>query len=336
MSKKLKLPATREMGTQCDLEDMLEPMGFNVLNHRMCFRRVRQMPLIPEMEAPSVVDFHFSSFRDLTSVFEWASMLSSDEVQELADGFLGTRIAGVPVKGGARTCPRLVVRRFVEEAVILCGIQEFRDALVSSTRTLFFRGFCTKPFNGRSLFALVDHDAQVWAPVMHTALDFVGRLIHRSALPGALSAELLQMSGWMLNNSEAQCTMHVVSMIAVLKIEPACPMPRLARSASTPSSRVQSTVEHGLVRADTAPPALCPKMRSVGTLLRLQDDLAPHCCVSFEGVIKQEPFVIAEAIPLDIPVEDLSHYWHFAAGGEHKAANLAHRAQQAEVMAASK
>lgn len=315
-SKSLKSRATKEIGTQCDIDDMLEPMGVNVLNHRMCSRRVRQLPLNPDMEA-SIVDIHFSSFRDLASVAEWASMLSRHELRELAGGFLGMRIAGVAIKGSARARPRSVVGRFLEEAVLLCKIQNFRNALVSSATMLFFHGFSKKPFNGRNLFALVDHDATLWGPVMHTALDFAGRLTQRGALPKALNAELLQRSAWLLNNEGAQYRTHVVSMVTALKSKPQ-----------------QRTRVQGLVRAGTAPPALCPKTRSVGTLLHLQDDLAPHCCISFEGVVRDEPYVAPEVIPLDIPIEDLPQYWRFAAGGEHKPAKLEQRAKRAEVMIA--
>merc|ERR1712166_1270904 len=86
-----------------------------------------------------------------------------------------------------------------------------------------------------------------------------------------------------------------------------------------------------LPRSFSAPAALCPKQRSVGTLLRLQDDLAPHCRVSFAGTTNRKPFVVAEVISLEILDNDLPDYWRFVAGGDH-GPKLEERALRAEVM----
>lgn len=332
----MTLFASREMGTQCDIEDMLEPMAISKMNHRMCCRRVRQLSLCAELEAQSIVDFHFCSFRDVASVNDWASMLSKEELAELAHGFLGTHIAGITVKSGAKERPRSVNSRHLEEAAILSENPNFRSALLSSARTLFFGGFSAKPFNGRSLFALVDHNAEIWAPVMYTALDFAGHLIQRGVLPVALTAELLKRSAQLLTDAGVLHSKHIVNIVAAMRIDkPTCQMPLLSRSMSSPLPEKQGSTKPCLRHADTAPADLYRtprRVRSIGTLLRLQDDLAPYCCISFEGVVKDKPHANAEIIPLDIPLDDVPAYWRSVAGGEHRPAKLEQRALVAEVM----
>merc|ERR1712182_185918 len=99
----------------------------------MCARRVQELPLESDIAASSIVDLHFSSSRDLAEVSDWAARLSEQQLQDLAHGFLGTRIAGIDVKSGPKARPRLVGDRFVNEASMLAGrLPEFRCALTSS------------------------------------------------------------------------------------------------------------------------------------------------------------------------------------------------------------
>lgn len=376
--KKLKQCATREIGTQCNLDDMLEPMAVSALHRRMCVRRVQELPLESDIMASSIVDLHFSSSRDLAEVSDWAARLSEQQLQDLAHGFLGSRIAGIAVKSGPKARLRLVGDRFVSEANMLSQrLPKFRSALTSSCMTLFFGGFPERPFNGRGLFALVDHDAQAWSPVIHTALNFASRLICDGALPQSLAAELLQRSFgcalldakhmmslvkldrnlvfrsphalfkcntlhfWGPSDSRSAATCKILGKAETTSCNLVrfaaqharkSPAPPLAQSQSSSCLAMQSKPEPCLARADTAPPALCPKKRSVGTILRLQDDMAPHCCVSFAGATTCKPFVLAEAIPLEIPDDDLPDYWRSVAGGEHKPAKLEERAKMAEAM----
>jgi hypothetical protein len=80
---------------------------------------------------------------------------------------------------------------------------------------------------------------------------------------------------------------------------------------------------------------LFPKQRSVGTLLRSQDDMAPHCCVSFAGTTIRKAFVSAEVIPLEIPDNDLPEYLRFVAGGEHRPAKMDESALRVEAILSS-
>ena len=72
-------------------------------------------------ERPHSVQSHFSFFVEPSKTAEWAETLpTTEDIQGLADRFLGSQVAGVPVRRNPQRGTILVAERYVAEARLLC------------------------------------------------------------------------------------------------------------------------------------------------------------------------------------------------------------------------
>lgn len=184
----------------------------------------------------------------------------------------------------------------------------------------------------------------------HTAIDFAARLVRMGALRVAFANELRSTAvaaatrdngcgpawGWvdLLSSPESR---HLDSNVAMRVVQSSARRTQcgqhhskgsnsqvtLCRSLSDGPSRNSSGGGiGGLPRTQSTPaslPSYCGRCR--GTLLRLQDEAQPYCCVSVASEVTVIPVVIEERFHAD--------YWRFVAGGEHSIETLEQRARAA-------
>lgn len=303
-----------DVAVQCNVEDMLEPMARSAFFHNMGVRKIRQVQLQHGEQAHFSVGTYFSSYHDLDETLPaWAMTISSAEVDALADKFLGTSVAGVPVEQMevGRRPPRRVADRYVSEAALLANDPRFRSSLLASSRRLLIFGFGARPFNGRSLFRLALEDPDQWELLAQTALDFVARLIQAGALHQALSAELLPAAAELPPLPAPRVSMPLlragppnalVSLLVATRPDlghtGSLARPDLGPLAPLASPALGDAVSCGaevtIAPAPEPTQAGQPPRRSVGTLLHPQDDLQPYSSVSVPGAIARRPGCTAE------------------------------------------
>jgi len=348
-----------DASTQCEAEEMLEPMRPSPLGQKRCLAGLKSTPL--EGGVAYSIATHFSLYEDPEVVAGLAADLDDRELAAVADRFLGEEIAGVTVEIKMRRPPRLVADRYVTEAVLIGQrAPAFREYLLSSARSLLLGSRHKRfPLNGRSLLRLADDDAEVWAKVAHTALNFACRLMQRNALPGAFAAEIivvladLSPTAVLLGLSTVLPAASASSRASIrrrLDASPwycTCPSTPVRppegflaqmRAWSTPAFPASPPPPLPMTRVLSMPAPPPVTMRDVGTSLRPQEaqpldvvrskkrNLPKILVHSYSSILVSK---YADEVP-HIEMCFLADYWLHAAGGEHSPAQLEDRARKAE------
>lgn len=292
-------PPTADAGTQCDAEEFADHMfGTRPIKRREFLDRLRRGVSTctgwrhtsagwERAEGPISysVAVHFSLFDDADTLAEKASRLPGAQLDELADRFLGSQIAGVGIKRERRTRLRLVADRHVAEASrIAQRSPHFRRCLLMSSRRLLL-GCARKgspPLHGRGLLRLAYEQEETWARLASTALDFACRLIRAGALPQALAAEMLSV---MLRPCPPGLVPGLSSVLGqapgAARCWAACPPGEAGAPHALPRSTSLRMPAPALPRAWSAPAEFSAARRSVATSL----PHAPQARVALQAAV---------------------------------------------------
>jgi len=165
---------------------------------------------------------------------------------------------------------------------------------------------------------------------VHTAIDFMSRLIHAGALPTALAAKLLpavadlplhdRMSRLEERGGPKPALSAVLSHAAVMSKS------GLQRSQSEPAGGNPPMLVGPLPRSVTA----TGDARTIGISLHPQDGLQPYSQISVARAIAKRPGALSDIIPSEIDLKSQADYWRYVAGGLHIPAKLDAYAREAE------
>lgn len=350
-----------DVAVQCYPEEMLEPMAPHQFQQRCHMRKLYQASISCDPRCSYSVASHFSNFEDIHTIVTWVLDLDDSDRRGLANRFLGREICGIPASQSGNRPRRIADRYVAEVALIAQASSVFREAICASARRLFLDGFVEYPFNGRGVLLLACERPEQWGSLAHTAVDLAARLVRAGALRVAFAHELRSTAvaaavrdhgcglawGWvdLLSNLDSrrlaqsittsvvrssslrtQCGQHdlKISHNSKTSFQQKAEVARCCALSDEPLGNSPVLAIRGLPRTQSAPaslPSSCGRCR--GTLLRLQDEAQPYCCVSVTSEVTVIPIVIQGRFRAD--------YWRFAVGGDHSRKTLEVRARVAEI-----
>lgn len=313
-------PEVADMGVQCNLDDMLEPMYPLPLYQRKAKDKIMRVHWQDPQES-YVVDGHFQRFEDAETLCMWVGQLPDDEISRLAGRFCGCKeLGGQPLKRPLSTgplrmrgkeCGRVSNRHVAEACMLAEVLPVFRRTLLFSIRDC--------------LQSLKSEKAAV------AACDFIMQLIQAQVLPGALVAEMLTVVAvW-----PACIRVGLPSFFSEQECDQDQPFQRtqtvraaMPEAEGTPSSIHNQDLfqtQSELPRTQSEPTPVCERIEDLPPLIRSQSDPGcksystantslrphePHVRFAKEVVLRVESFETNVVVEVDVNLhEALDNRW---------------------------
>lgn len=305
-----------DMGVQCDLDDMLEPMYKMSLHQRSAKKKI-MIAYWQDPQESYVVDEHFERFEDAETLCRWVGQLPDDEISRLAGRFFGcNQLGGQPMRRSlitgplrmrGKVCGRVSDRHVTEACMLAEVLPAFRRTLLFSIRD--------------GLQSLTSEKAAV------AACDFIMQLIQARVLPGALVAEMLTVVAvwpaciWVVSPSfpsgqecgqplertqtvrarmpEAESTPSSIHSQDLFRTQ--SKLSPLPRTQSEPTPLCACTECLPLVRAQSDPG--CKSYSTANTSLRPHE---PHVRFAKEVVLRVESSETNEVFEVDVNLREAS------------------------------